>query len=260
MKDKYLVWLIDSKQKLKSLGINYNVEDTLNDLMAKNARNFHKTPIRLHCTIHGYFDTTIGQVIKFMNNEESPCMKCRGKMINRKYSTNEFIEILRKIYPDKNYSYNKLEYIDYKTKVIITCPKHGDFLRLPQRLLEGRGCPYCQESLLERQLRSCFDRHNIEYIYQYRNKDILGKRSLDFFIPEFSVGIECQGKQHLSVDSIFNRSGKTLDEIYARDIEKKHMCENHNIRLLYFTNLKGYDYFDKLITSEDELLKEIQNG
>ena len=152
----------------------------------------------------------------------------------------------------------KLNYVDFKTKVIVTCHIHGDFLRMPQRLLQGRGCPYCQESLLERRLRLYFDEHGVEYIYQYRNKDVLGRRSLDFFIPKYRVGIECQGKQHLSLDSIFNRN-KTLDEIYAHDMKKKQMCQDNNIRLLYFTNLSGYNYFDRLITSEEELMKEIIN-
>ena len=52
----------------------------------------------------------------------------------------------------------------------------------------------------------------------------------------------------------------SLDTIFAHDKRKKELCSQHGIRVIYFTNLSGYNYFDKLITSEDELLKEIKNG
>ena len=126
--------------------------------------------------------------------------------------------------------------------------------------MEGRGCPYCIESLLERRLRCYFDDIGMKYVYQYRNPDILGKKSLDFFLPDYSVGIECQGKQHLSLESKFNKDKNSIDEVFEYDKQKRDMCNRHGIRILYFTNLSVYNYFDKLITSEEELLKEIKNG
>ena len=41
------------------------------------------------------------------------------------------------------YSYGKSIYVDNKTKVIITCPIHGDFEQTPMAHLRGQGCPKC---------------------------------------------------------------------------------------------------------------------
>ena len=109
-------------------------------------------------------------------------------------------------------------------------------------------------------MRCYLDDVGMKYVYQYRNPDILGKKSLDFFLPDYSVGIECQGLQHLSLESKFNKDKNSIDEVFEYDKQKRDMCNRHGIRILYFTNLFGYNYFDKLITSEEELLKEIKNG
>jgi hypothetical protein len=41
------------------------------------------------------------------------------------------------------YDYDKVVWVNSKTKVIITCRKHGDFERLPRKHCEGNECPKC---------------------------------------------------------------------------------------------------------------------
>lgn len=41
------------------------------------------------------------------------------------------------------YGYSKSLYINTSTKLIITCPIHGDFLQLPHNHLRGNGCKTC---------------------------------------------------------------------------------------------------------------------
>jgi hypothetical protein len=41
------------------------------------------------------------------------------------------------------YLYNKVNYINAREKVIITCPTHGDFEQLPYNHLIGKGCNKC---------------------------------------------------------------------------------------------------------------------
>ena len=48
----------------------------------------------------------------------------------------------KEVYGDK-YDYSKVEYVNNKTKIIITCPIHGDFEQIPSRHLLGKGCPQC---------------------------------------------------------------------------------------------------------------------
>lgn len=55
---------------------------------------------------------------------------------------NDFIEAARIIHGDK-YNYSSVQYVDAKTKVIISCPAHGEFEQSPTNHLSGNGCPKC---------------------------------------------------------------------------------------------------------------------
>lgn len=61
----------------------------------------------------------------------------------KKLTTEEFIKRSNRIFNDE-YIYNKTEYVNAKTKCIITCKIHGDFLCTPSNHLNGRGCPKCR--------------------------------------------------------------------------------------------------------------------
>ena len=61
-----------------------------------------------------------------------------------KMSQNEFIRRAKEIHGDK-FNYDKVNYINGSTKVIITCPVHGDFLQTPSNHLNG-GCKKCADS------------------------------------------------------------------------------------------------------------------
>lgn len=69
-----------------------------------------------------------------------------AKRAGIKRSPDEFIEIANTIH--KNfYDYSKTDYINASTKVIITCPIHGDFLIKPtNHLTREQGCKYCKTS------------------------------------------------------------------------------------------------------------------
>jgi hypothetical protein len=41
------------------------------------------------------------------------------------------------------YDYNNSYYVNNRTKISITCAKHGEFLQLPGAHLKGQGCPLC---------------------------------------------------------------------------------------------------------------------
>ena len=63
-------------------------------------------------------------------------------------TTKEFIEKSQKIHqnPDgtPKYDYSNTNYVNSRTPVIITCPKHGDFdTQTPNSHLNGRGCEKC---------------------------------------------------------------------------------------------------------------------
>lgn len=63
---------------------------------------------------------------------------------NRKKTTAEFIREAQEVHGVGTYTYDKTRYINSKTKVIITCPIHGDFEQAPVKHLAGQGCPMCR--------------------------------------------------------------------------------------------------------------------
>lgn len=92
------------------------------------------TPITIICPEHGAFTQ------KPKDHLHSGCIRCGGKWHKTR---EEFIEAAIKIHGDK-YSYEKVDYVNSKTKVIITCKDHGDFLATPSMILQGQGCPTCK--------------------------------------------------------------------------------------------------------------------
>ena len=92
-----------------------------------------KTPVEIICNRCGRHIMVV------------PCRHLRGdgcKYCSHAKTTEQFVESARKWHGDK-YNYDKVDYTNNRTKVIVTCPKHGDFLVAPGGHLRGRGCPQC---------------------------------------------------------------------------------------------------------------------
>ena len=91
--------------------------------------------------------------IYFTVNFDPVCNKSLT-LINLGYSSNSvdldnniFIEKANQIHYNK-YDYSFVKYDGYENKVIICCPKHGEFKQSPHAHLRGAGCPVCKESCL----------------------------------------------------------------------------------------------------------------
>jgi len=61
--------------------------------------------------------------------------------------TQKFIQKAKTIHGDK-YNYDKVNYINNRHKVTITCKNHGDFLQRPAGHLQGYGCIRCRKDKL----------------------------------------------------------------------------------------------------------------
>ena len=58
-----------------------------------------------------------------------------------------FLQKSREVHGDK-YDYSKVMSKGNRTKVCITCPKHGEFWQLPPNHMRGSGCPFCADEKL----------------------------------------------------------------------------------------------------------------
>ena len=178
------------------------------------------------------------------------CGKCANKQMDTKY----FIEKCNMIH-NYRYNYSKVEYIDKNTYVTIICPIHGEYLQRPTYHLSGNGCPKCRQSTLEKKIEHILSEHKINYIAQYRNHEILGRQSLDFYLPDKKIAIECQGAQHfLPVDFAGNGdewANNRFKKVIELDKLKKEKCNNNGIHILYFSDKQ---YNENIIIDENILM------
>lgn len=98
--------------------------------------------VSIICDIHGQFEQRPSDHLK--GNGCPLCGKMSRALKNRK-TTDEFIEESKNVHGNK-YQYDKVSYINNSTKVIIICPKHGDFQQIPSSHLSDRGCTFCAGS------------------------------------------------------------------------------------------------------------------
>ena len=204
--------------------------------------------ITIICHKHGEFLITPNSLL-----QGHGCPKCVGKC----ETTEEFITKAKAIHGDK-YDYSKVEYKNSYTKICIICPKHGEFWQIPSHHTCMKcGCPICQESHLERVIRLLLENNNI-FFEQQKKFDWLGRQSLDFYLPQYNIAIECQGKQHFKPFNYFGGETRFLKQ-RELDIEKWNLCKKNNIKILYYSNYQ-WDYYTYVIYNEGELLNKIQNG
>lgn len=71
-------------------------------------------------------------------------------------------------------------------------------------------------------------------MYQYRS-NWLGRQSLDFYLPDYNIAIECQGRQHFKEIGYFG-GDNGFKEGVKRDITKNQLCSDNGIKLIYVTN------------------------
>ena len=191
-------------------------------------KNAH-TKVCIICPKHGEFWQT---PINHLNSHGCNMCGIENNTHNRR-SVENFVERAKKIHGDK-YDYSKVNYVNAHTKICIICPKHGEFWQTPNEHLKNKGCPICNESHLEKNVRIFFDKNNVLY-EQYKKFKWLGRQSLDFYLPEYNVAIECQGSQHFygRENDLFNHN-KTL----KRDIEKYLKCVKNGVKILYYSDLE----------------------
>ena len=210
------------------------------------------TKVCIICPEHGEFWQRPSD-----HNQGQGCPKCKGDKIREKQllSVEEFIKKANEKHNDK-YKYSNVKYVDAKTKVCIICSEHGEFWQTPDSHARGCGCPKCNLSHLERSVMNYLDDVGITYDSQKRF-DWLGLQSLDFYLPDYNVGIECQGEQHFFPVERFG-GDEGFKKILERDKRKFKKCQKNGIKVLYYSNL-GIEYPYDVFEDLDLLFKEIKN-
>ena len=102
-----------------------------------------KDKVKIICIKHGVFLQSPGQHL-YGNG----CRKCKYENlgIEKSIGKEKFTERSNIIHKNK-YNYDKVKYINNKTKVEIICKDHGSFYQRPDmHMNEKHGCPFCNKS------------------------------------------------------------------------------------------------------------------
>lgn len=219
----------------------------------------NKSKITIICPEHGEFKQSVNHHLKGQG-----CPKCASAKngFKKRLTTKEFIKKARKKHGDK-YDYSLVNYETSDKPVTIICKIHGEFQQEPCPHLSGSGCPKCHQSHLENMVEKILKENNVKYITQYKKHNLIGRKSVDFYLPKQKIAIECQGAQHFKEVEIFGGK-KSLNETIRRDIAKFDELTENGIKVIYVINKiyiksitkgKFYDIYGKNVFIAEEIEK-----
>lgn len=216
--------------------------------------------VTMICPKHGEFNIKASHLL---NGHECKYCSTEKDTERKKLSQDECLKRFEQVH-GKEYIYTNVKYKSMQNKVCIICPKHGEFWQTPEKHIFGQGCPKCKRSHLENDIAVFLTNNNIEY-FEQKKFSWLGLQSLDFYLPKYKIGIECQGLQHFEPTKHFKNS----EFSFQRDHLKYKLCEENGVRLLYYTDynindevLAKHAIYDKenLFFTKEELLNNIVNN
>jgi very-short-patch-repair endonuclease len=245
------------RERLQKIHPNLDFSET------KYSERDKKGRVKVICPKHGV------KYMKYTNllNGEG-CYECSMEEMGKKerLTNEEIIKRAKKIYGESTYSYEKLDTYNRNenNKVIITCPKHGDFEVNLSNFMAGKtGCPSCRHHKLELKIYSKLTQDGIIFEREKTFKWLKNPRTkynlyLDFYLPEYNVAIECQGGQHFFPIKVFGGE-ETFQKNIERDRIKKDLCNKNGIKILYFMESRYKNNEKEDFSSVKKLIDEIKN-
>ena len=182
----------------------------------KNARS----KLLLKCPNNHDYKTT------YDNFKIHKCPQCHSENI-RIEEEKKFKEFVEK----QGYKWEEGKYKNSRSKILLKCPNNHDYEVRINSFKSGRRCPLCNNiSKGEQKIMDVLNIHNILYTH---DKLIWKENKLrpDFYLPDYNLIIEYDGKQHY--ESIEYFGGKEMLKLtQQKDKEKNDYCREHNINLL----------------------------
>jgi len=191
-----------------------------------------KTKIHLRCNIDNNEWITIYN--DFINGGYG-CIKCSQKSKKLQIDINNNISD-----KCKYMNYELVEPFIYKnnnSKIHLRCLKHNYnydwYVSYRGFILGDKNCPKCKSSKGEISITKFLQDNNIKYTEEYKFNDCKYKNQLpfDFYLPNYNICIEYDGKQHYQIIEHFG-GYKRLNEQRIKDKIKTKYCKNNNIKLI----------------------------
>jgi hypothetical protein len=189
-----------------------------------------KDKVEIVCPVHGSFWQTPSSHIKGHG-----CSKCsaleRGK--ESRLSKREVLQMFKEKHGDL-FDYSKVIYKGRKRKVEITCLKHGSFWQTPSNHLNGNGCPKCLSSRGEIIISSFLKSMHVNYVRQKKFSACKNINPLrfDFYLPEYRLLIEYQGRQHYEAIDFFGGEKGLIDRQKRDQIKRDFVSKRTDLQLL----------------------------
>ena len=186
------------------------------------------TKVIINCPQHGDFTPIPANHIKGHGCPACGLIKQHDSL---RMSQSEFIQKAKEIHGDE-YDYDKVVYVNFRTKVIITCQKHGDFQQSPGSHLRGRGCPRCYHKAEGKIAIYLNLRHVVHREFRIDNK------FFDFYLPDYNLIIERDGEQHYP--KLWNRGRnpwnvkaliQSFSEEHQNDIDKTKLAKENSYKI-----------------------------
>jgi len=253
---------IEKAKKIHGYKYNYSKVNYINSI----------TKVCIICPKHGEFWQTPGSHLQGYN-----CPLCKGEKYKKlfSFSREKFIEKAKQVHGDK-YDYSKVNYVNNKTKICIICPKHGEFWQTPYNHINKKSnCPICFETTMEEEIRLKLQEENINFI-QYSKFDWLQNAEksypleLDFYLPDYNIAIEYQGRQHFEEVNFAGKGEEWTKNEFEKNIKKDelkyNLVSNNGINILYIFNQKyliksqKYKIYNKknIFENIEEVIKKIR--
>ena len=131
-------------------------------------------------------------------------------------------------------------YINSHTKLLWKCEHGHQWYARPYDIKNSnKWCPICNESQGERKISNYLEQNNIIFEREKKFDDCKGKKYMlpfDFYLSEYNILIEFDGKQHYIPVNFYGCSDEQAQKIHLELIKndkiKNKYCDDNNIHLI----------------------------
>lgn len=159
------------------------------------------------------------------------------------HNTESFILKATSIHNNK-YVYDKVTWVSNKTKVTITCPKHGDFEQSPNNHLSGYGCQECAKQARSTS-QACSNKEFVEKAIEIHG-NAYTYDEVEYVNNKTKVGIKCpiHGKFYITPSNHVHKTHPQGCNLCGRVIAKKKRTSSIEKIVDKFISVHGdkYDY------------------
>jgi len=187
------------------------------------------------CPVHGwvkqlFYNHIQGKDCKDCSNAHKPLEYRLNSAINKSKSTH-----------NNKYDYSRVheDFKDQTSKVLIGCPEHGFFKQKMNNHTQGKGCPVCSYSHMERVMANNLIKHGMKFEPQKTFSGLFGCGGgllmFDFYLPEHNTIIECDGIQHHKHVEWMVGNISNFHKLQEHDKRKNEYCKDNGIKLIRLT-------------------------